>query len=507
MSPLVPASLQLPRSQPSSQGAMPLVAALRRCRDAPDAAFYTPGHKRGRGISQALQDLLGKTVFQADLPELPALDNLFAPEGAIAQAQTLAAELFGADHTWFLANGSTCGLQAAVLATCRPGDRLILPRNCHQSAIAALILAGVHPIFVQPEVDSDWGLAHGLTPDAVAAALAQYPDARAVMLVSPTYYGMCSDVRAIAHVAHQHQIPLIVDEAHGAHLAFHSQLPASALEAGADLVVQSTHKVLSALTQASMLHLQGPWVDPARVCRALPLVQSSSPSYLLLASLDAARHQMAHHGAELMARTLDLAAQARDHLAAIPQLKVLSLPAPTPGCAALDPTRLTVDVSPLGMTGFAADDCLSQQWQVTCELPGLRHLTFIISLGNTPADIDALVQGLGAIAATHSPTAAPIAPLAPFQMPGSIQVPPVSPRDAFFALAETVLLVDAGDRLSAEMVCPYPPGIPVLLPGDRLTAAALEYLTQVQAAGGVITGCEDASLTTLKVLCRDPTLS
>jgi arginine decarboxylase len=278
------------------QTTAPLLEALKIYTQQRHAPFYAPGHKRGQGIPQSLRDLLGASVFRADLPELPNLDNLFAPESVIQAAQELAAEAFGAEQTWFLVNGSTAGVMAAILATCATGDKIILPRNIHQSAIAGLILSGAVPIFINPEYDPTIDLAYSITPTAVAAALKRYPDAKAVMMLYPTYEGVCGDVSAIAQLTHQHNIPLLVDEAHGPHFAFHPDLPPSALSAGADLSVQSTHKVLGAMTQASMLHVQGNRIDRERLSKALQLVQSTSPNYLLLAYLDAARQQMALQG-------------------------------------------------------------------------------------------------------------------------------------------------------------------------------------------------------------------
>lgn len=476
------------------QQALPLLEALQDCAQRPHAPFYTPGHKRGQGIPEPMRKLLGDRPFLADLPELPELDNLFAPEGAILRAQALAADLFGAAQTWFLANGSTCGIEAAVLATCGPGDKLILPRNCHQAAIAALILSGAMPVFVQPDYDPDWNIAHSVCPTAIAAALTQHPDAKAVMLVYPTYYGACGEVGAIAQLAHQRSIPLIVDEAHGAHFAFHPDFPTASLAAGADIVVQSTHKVLGAMTQASMLHYQGDRIDPDRLSRALRLVQSTSPNYLLLASLDAARWQLAQHGLERMQQTLDLAAIARTRLAQIPSLRLLTAnQACTPGFVALDPTRLTVDVSGLGLSGFAADEILHTQLGVTAELPAPTHLTFILSLGNRPADIEQLVSGFQALAQFAHPAAS--REVEDLELKGrgfpwiAIEAESVlSPRAAFLASSEVVPLEQAGDRLSAETVCPYPPGIPLLIPGERISKNALQSLAAVLKQGGTVTG-------------------
>ncbi len=498
----------------NSQQQTPLLDALRDRTNHPHSPFYAPGHKGGQGISGPLVEFFGAAVFQADLPELPELDNLFNPEGVIAEAQNLAAEAFGAEHTWFLANGSTCGIIAAIVATCGPGDKIILPRNIHSSAISGLILSGAMPIFVNPEYDSDWDIAHCITPESAAAALKQHPDAKAVMVVYPTYHGVCGDLRAIAKITNQYNIPLLVDEAHGAHFNFHPNLPEAALSVGADLTVQSIHKTLGAMTQASMLHVKGSRVDIQKLNRALQLVQSTSPSYILLASLDAARQQMALHGQQLMTETLLLAEKARSQLSLIPGLSILE-PLNIPGFTDLDRTRLTIKVSDLGITGFAADEILHSQLGVTAELPMPQHLTFIISLGNTESDIDNLVKGFTFLAGRKkeqelpsnggksgrknkedfSEPPLPHSPPLPRFLP-----PPLSPRDAFFSPSETVAADKAVDRLSAELICPYPPGIPVLMPGEIITPKALEYLQQILADGGKITGCSDPHFQTLKVV-------
>jgi arginine/lysine/ornithine decarboxylase len=484
---------------PDSQEEMPLLDRLWRCSQVDQAPFYTPGHKQGQGISPALINCFGSTVFRSDLPELPELDNLFAPQGVIQQAQERAAALFGAEQTWFLANGSTCGIVAAILATCAGGEKIILPRNVHYSAISGLILSGALPVFVQPEYDPQLDIAHAITPQAVAAALAEHPDAKAVIMVSPTYYGVCGDVGAIAHLCHQSNIPLLVDEAHGAHFTFHPDLPMPALAAGADLVVQSTHKTLSALTQAAMLHLQGDRVDRNRLSQSLALVQSTSPSYLLLASLDAARQQMATRGQELLEQTLKLADWMRSTLGQIPGLATLNPEqAGTPGFTALDRTRLTVTVSGLGIDGFTADEILRTEFGVVAELPSLRNLTFIVTAGNRREDGERLVEGFrelvgsGGVGEWGSGAVAPLM--------GGVQRVICPPRDAFFAKKEAVPLENALHRVSAELVCPYPPGIPVLMPGEEVTGQAIAYLQKIISLGGTITGCAAPNLITLQVM-------
>jgi arginine decarboxylase len=482
------------------QDSTPIIDALLTQGDRLHAPFYTPGHKRGVGMSEVLKRSWGDRVFRYDLPELPDLDNLHAPTGIIQTAQALAADTFGAEQTWFLVNGSTAGVMAAILATCREGDKIILPRNVHQSSIAGVIQTGAMPIFIHPEYDRGLDLAHSITPEAVKTVLEQHPDSKAVLMVSPTYYGVAGDISTIATIVHSYGIPLLVDEAHGAHFGFHPDLPPRALSQGADLAVQSTHKLLGAMTQAAMLHVRGKYLDRGRVSQALRLVQSTSPSYLLLASLDAARHQMAIQGRELMSQTLDLARMARDRISQIEGLSIVGEDlATTPGFRYLDPTRLTVTMTNLHLTGFAADEILHAQLGVTAELPSLRHLTFIISLGNTRGDIDHLVAGLTTLAQQHR--GREIVPFASVGLPDlDLNQTAITPRQAYFSTSKTVSREEAIGEISAELICPYPPGIPVLIPGEIITPSAIDYLQSILSAGGEITGCRDRDLTTIDIV-------
>ncbi len=478
------------------QRKIPLLARLQQLSQVSDAAFYTPGHKRGRCVNDNLQNLLGQLVFKADLPELPELDNLFNPEGIIAEAQQLAAIAFGATQTWFLVNGSTCGIMASIMATCDMGDKILIPRNIHTSAIAGLIISGAIPIFINPEYDSVRDIAYSVTPKAIEKTIKQHPDAKAVMILYPTYQGICGDISKIAEITHKYDLPLLVDEAHGAHFAFHPDLPPSALSMGADLTVQSTHKVLGAMTQAAMLHLQGERIEPFRISKALQLLQSTSPSYLLLASLDAARQQMALLGKELMAKTLLLAETAICRLKEIKGISVLEFD-PKPGFNYFDRTRLTVDVSQLGLTGFTADEILHQQLGVTCELPLPKHLTFIITFGNNLEDIDKLIQAFTILANSYKNDGNFIS-ITDCRLPTSNYS--ISPRKAFFASTETLPIKQSISRICGELICPYPPGIPILMPGEIITSEAINYLQQVLVFGGQVTGCSDSSLETIKVI-------
>ena len=532
------------------QTKMPIVETLQNLTQKSHAPFYAPGHKHGKAIPQPLTELLGTEVFPADLPELPELDNLFAPDGVIQEAQELAAETFGALHTRFLVNGSTTGIIAGILATCGNGEKIILPRNIHQSVISGLIISGAIPIFINPEYDFHWDIPLSITAESIGQTLAKHPDTKAVMIVNPTYHGVCGNIRAIAQQVHKYNIPLLVDEAHGAHFAFHSELPIPALVSGADLSVQSTHKTLGAMTQASMLHIGSNRIDLYRLQQALQILQSSSPSYLLLASLDAVRQQMALFGEELMSQTLELAKNARNRISQLWNYSVFDLKGrekkkqeinficlseysdfldnevkkeiresgkifPTPntqlltpnfpienssnsGFIALDKTRLTIKVSNIGFSGYEADEILHQELGVTCELPSFPNLTFIISPGNTLADINQLVAGLISL-----------------RNRGSIKLPadhgtkldfkvtnfsiPVSPRDAFFAQKDCLPIAKSVGYISAELLCPYPPGIPVLIPGEIITEKHLQILQQVRANGSLMTGCSDPVFKTIKV--------
>ncbi|MEM9538384.1 MAG: aminotransferase class I/II-fold pyridoxal phosphate-dependent enzyme [Cyanobacteria bacterium P01_E01_bin.42] len=477
---------------PSDQTQTPLIDAIKAVSRQHLSVFYVPGHKRGQGIPSQLSDWLGAEIFRADLPELPEFGSLFPPQGTVKTAQELAAEAFGAKQTWFLANGSTSGVEAAILATCRQGDKIILPRNVHKSAISGLVLSGAMPIFVNPECDRN--LPTSITPKTLKTALETHPDVKAVMVVYPTYHGICGDLGAIASLVHQYNIPLLVDEAHGAHFAFHPNLPASALSLGADIAVQSTHKTLGAMTQASMLHLQGDRISPDRITNALRLLQSTSPNHILLASLDAARHQMAMQGEALLEKALNLAEEVRDRLANIADLWVFE-----PTSATIDRTRIAIDATQLGLTGFAADEILYDELGVTAELPELQYLTFVLTFGNTPADCDRLVEAYQILERDrrHLPIS-PISPILPIPSISSI-----SPREAYFAPTETVAFDLAGDRISAELICPYPPGIPLLMPGEAISAAVLNRLQRIRTLGQTINieGCSDPTLKTLKVIC------
>jgi arginine decarboxylase len=482
----------------SDQSQTPLADRLRRSAQSGNVPFHTPGHHKGQGIDPKLKIWWGEAIFQADLSELPELDNLFAPDGVIAEAETLAAECWGSDRTFFLTNGSTAGVIASILAVCNPGDSVLVPRNIHRSVISGLILSGANPVFMMPEYDERLGIAHGVTVETIANHLVSNPKIKAVLIVNPTYYGVCSDVVKIANLIHQYNLPLIVDEAHGAHFQFHPALPTAALIAGADIVIQSTHKTLSALTQASMLHIKGDRVSADRLAKSLQLVQSTSPSYLLLASLDIARMQMATQGELLLGEAIDRVQRVRSKINKIPNITTLEFKN-SPGFHELDPLRLTVLIEEIN--GFTADEILHEELGITCELPGLQSLTFIFTHGTTDEDCDRLLMGLKQLSDRILKSCNnAINDESNYEIFTEIPTIVLSPRDAFLATSKVVTVNDAIGLISADLICPYPPGIPIIMPGEQITENAIAYLQQILAAGGILTGCADSDLQIMRVI-------
>ena len=462
--------------------------------------FYMPGHKGGRGSSNRLIKLMGHQSLMADIPELPELDQLFAPSGVIKEAQALAADAFGADQTYFLINGTSVGLMAAIMTVCNPGEQIIVPRNCHQSILNGLILAGAHPIWVYPEFESDIYIPHCLSPAQLEIALHRFPQAKAAIAVSPTYEGICGDIQHLAAIAHQHHIPLIIDEAHGAHLGFHPNLPPSALSQGADLVVQSSHKTLGALTQASMLHTQGDRINPRKLQTHLTLLQSSSPNYLLLASLDAARQQIATQGNTILGEAIELSSNLRGQLQNLSKFQLLDTPSiKQPGFIAIDPFKLTLKLANFSLSGFELDEELNQKYQILAELPTEQSITFMLGQGNSRQELEHLFQSLNTLGDSY-----------PAQLDSTsfrvsqLKQPPIlsaiTPREAVDRPSKVCSFDNAVGQLSAKAICPYPPGIPIIFPGEEITQDAIASLMHIQNSGNQIIGIPKPTLNILEVI-------
>jgi arginine decarboxylase len=461
--------------------------------------FTVPGHKGGSAADPALRRLVGEVGLRNDIPSVTVGVDVGPEPTPFQQAQQLAAEAWGARRTWFLINGASQGNHAACLALAHGGDRVVVQRNVHSSVIDGLVLSGMRPSFVAPELDPELGIAHCLSPDALATALDAMPDAVGAMVVSPTYFGACADVGALAEVAHARGVPLLVDEAWGAHLRFHPALPPDALSQGADLVVSSTHKIVGSLTQAAMLHLGSERIDAAVVDRGVSLVETTSPSGLLSGSLDAARRQAQVHGEELLEETIAGIAATREAIEEIPGLVPLDERlVGRAGIAAWDPLRLSIDVRGTGSTGYLLAKTILETEGIDLELHSENVVVAIFGLGEPAAGAGerlarALREVVPRLEAAGGPTQRPLAPPPPWGEPV------MTPREAFLGPQEPVPFADAAGRISVESLAAYPPGIPNVLPGERLTAETLRYIEESVAHGGYVRGSSDRELKTLRV--------
>lgn len=460
-------------------------------------SFHTPGHKSGKGISTRFRKFVGPKIFSIDLTTLDEVDSLLKPRGVIKEAQELAARAYGADRSYFLINGTTGGNHAMVLATCRPGDKVLVARNAHRSVLAGLILSGAEPIFFLPVVDERLRLILNVTADDTRAAIEAHPEATALILTSPNYYGVCADLAQIIPYAHERGLLVAVDEAHGPHLKFHPELPISALSAGADVSVQSTHKIIGGMTQASIMHAQGPRLDLTTLTNVLRFVQTTSPSYILMASLDLARMQMATEGEKLLDKTIRLAEEARTKINKIPGLFCFGredLPEESGRRPDLDVTKLTITVKDLGLSGYQVSHLLNSVYNIQVEMADPFHILVIVSIGDRKDDLNRLVEGLREIARTHSPrqTASPVEKIS---LPALMNDVAMTPREAFFADHCERPLQESAGLISAEIITVYPPGIPVLVPGEVIRHETMDYLAEMSALGAVVDGLDETRMT------------
>jgi arginine decarboxylase len=487
--------------RPLKQERAPLYEAVVNYVRKHKVSFHTPGHKHGQAIPSAFRRFVGETVFDMDLTLLAEVDSLHEPQSVIRDAQRLAAEAYGADHSYFLVNGSTVGNQTMILSTCQPGDLVLVPRNAHQSVLAGVLLAGCEPVFMRPETNKDLGLYTNVTVGTVEAALKRWPQVKAVLVTSPTYHGIAADTARLAELVHEHGLPLLVDEAHGPHLKFHDELPLSAMEAGADMAVQSTHKILAGMTQSSLLHAKAGRVDLGRVRKVLKLLTTTSPSYILMSSIDIARRQMALDGQKLIGRALKLARKAREEVNKIEGLRCFGRECiGQAGIYDLDETKLTIAVGGLHVSGYEVARELNKKHGIQVEYADLFSVFLIVSFGNTEQEIVRLIRALRSIALWARSRKRRRSKAVRWVLPGFSARPAVNPRYAFFAAKETLPLEKAVGRVSAETVSPYPPGIPLIVPGERLDREAVAAIRSLQAAGCRIQGPADASLDTIQVV-------
>ena len=478
----------------------PFLAAMQSYLAEDVVPFHTPGHKFGIGAHQSLRQFVGQPALALDLTCVPGLGDLFDKQGPIQESQQQAAALYGADASYFLVNGTTGGIYAMLLATVGPGDKIIVPRNIHRSVMGGLILTGAVPVFVQPAIDHQLQISMNTPAESYETAMRLHPDAKAILLLNPTYYGAVTEIAKITELAHRQGMIVLVDEAHGAHLHFSAELPPQAISVGADLVVQSTHKTLAAMSQASLLHCRRERVDVGRLESMLQLVQSSSPNYLLLASLESAVAQLTEAGSQLIGRTVALAAQARQQINRIQGLYCFGADrVGQPGIAGFDATKLVVTVSGLGICGNDAEKWLRQQGKVQAELSDVNNVLFLVTLADTPASLDQLVKALTLLAAecAQSQPAIAFPDLPPAE---SVSLAVMSPREASFARRRRVGFDGAAGQICGETITSYPPGIPLLFPGERITPAAIAYCRAMQSQGFKILGPADPSLLSVEVV-------
>jgi arginine decarboxylase len=464
--------------------------------------FHVPGHKGGQGADPELRFGLERALA-LDIPQDIWGVDLGPGPTPYEEAERLAAEAHGARRTWFLTNGATQGNHALCLALAPLGAPVVAQRNSHASLVDGLVLSGGVPTFVPPEYDAQLGMAHGVDPAALERALAQAPGARAAFVVSPTYFGVAGDVDGCAEVAHAAGVALVVDQAWGPHFGFHEALPPSALAQGADAVLTSTHKIAGSLTQSAMLHLgAGERIDESALARAIRLVRSTSPSSLLLASLDGARRQLALHGEQLLHETLQAIAAARAKLAAIPGIALVdSTYVGRPGVAGYDPMRIVLDVRQTGGTGYEMAEALRRSYDVNVELATQATVVFLVGLGERTETLMRLAGDVEEVVkrtAREGFTAAIVRPPATLHNEMA-----VSPRDAFLGEAEEVGVEDAVGRVSCESIAGYPPGIPALLPGERISAETVAYLRELVASGARLHGASDPRFERVHVLVED----
>jgi lysine decarboxylase len=469
--------------------------------------FHVPGHKGGAGADPGLRAAIGERALALDIcQDIEGIDVGPSPT-PYERAEQLAAATYGARQTWFLTNGASQGNHALCLTLAKPGQHVLVQRNSHASVVDGLVISGGLASFVAPEYDHELGMAHGVTPAALEHALRRCPDISAVFIVSPTYYGMAADVRGCAEVVHATGAALVVDCAWGSHFGFHPALPESPLAQGADAVVTSTHKIVGSLTQSAMLHVaRDGLIDPDEVARCVRLMRSTSPNSLLLASLDSSRRQLAAHGEALLDRTLAAAARARGAIDEIFGCEVIDgAMVGRPGIAGWDPLRVVIDVRGTGCTGYELAAELRACFDIYVELATHATLVLVLGLGQPVEPLERFAHDF---ADTVRRLARPgdggivSSPLAALEHEAVVPI-----REAFLAVGEAVAVDDAIGRVSCESIAGYPPGVPALLPGERVTAGVVAYLREITAAGARLHGAADPTFATVRVLVAPPPAS
>ena len=472
----------------------PIYEALERFRKMRVVPFDVPGHKHGKGNPE-LVELLGEKCVGIDVNSMKPLDNLCHPVSVIREAEELAAEAFGAAHAFLMVGGTTSSVQSMVLSCCKRGDKIIMPRNVHRSAINALVLCGAQPIYVNPDVDCRLGISLGMRLEQVEAAIRNNPDAVAVFVNNPTYYGVCSDLRSIVKLAHEHGMLVLADEAHGKHFYFGEGLPVSAMAAGADIAAVSMHKSGGSLTQSSFL-LTGPGVSVGHVRQIINLTQTTSGSYLLLSSLDISRRNLALRGRREFEKVIGLAEYAREEINNIGGYYAFSEELVNGNSIfAFDRTKLSVHTLEIGLAGIEVYDILRDEYDIQIEFGDIGNILAYLSIGDRRQEVERLVSALAEVKRRYKKDRA--------GMLTQEYIDPkvvATPQEAFYAPKESLPLEETAGRICSEFVMCYPPGIPILAPGEEITEDILDYIVYAKEKGCSMTGPEDAGIRRLNVL-------
>ena len=490
----------------SNQKRMPFVEALEAYRKEHFVPFHTPGHKIGIEAPQLLKDWMGPAL-PYDLGVMYALDDLHEPEGELKEAQELTAELYGADCCWFSINGTTALIEAMIMGTVGPNETIIIPREAHRSVISGLVLSGAKPIYMDCQFDERWGIPLGVSLEDAVRTMEAHPEAKAILLVYPNYYGVGVDIVNIVKEAHKRGLLVLVDEAHGPHLPFAESLPIGAIEAGADLVAQSTHKSVGSLTQTSWLLGQGERINKRRITQMHQMLQSTSPNYIFLASLDMARHQLATVGKDLVSRTVELSLYLRNELHKISGVSTLEYADIEERVANYDCTKVLIDAKELGLTGVVFERMLRKQ-RIEVELVQAHHVLVLLTIGDTKTSVDALIKAVQAVSdevlngsyATDHGLDGNFDVLSKDSVVLPEPVVRVTPRNAMYAHREQVPLRDALHRIAGETIAYYPPGIPCVAVGEVISESVLQYIENRKALGYVPNGADDMTLETIWVL-------
>lgn len=477
-----------------SQKRAPIYEALEEFKKMRVVPFDVPGHKRGRGNPE-LAELLGEKCVSMDVNSMKPLDNLCHPVSVIRDAERLAAEAFHAAHAFLMVGGTTSAVQSMILSVVKRGEKIILPRNVHRSVMGAMVLCGAVPVYVNPECDARLGIPLGMSVSAVEEAIRKNPDAKAVLVNNPTYYGICSDIKRITQLAHQNGMLCLADEAHGTHFYFGEGLPLSAMDAGADMAAVSMHKSGGSLTQSSLL-LIGPAMQEGHVRQIINLTQTTSGSYLLLSSLDISRRNLALRGKETFEKVKELAEYARGEINAIGGYYAFSRELVNgDSIFDFDVTKLSVNTLDIGLAGIEVYDLLRDEYDIQIEFGDLGNILAYVSIGDRMREIERLVSALSEIRRRFAKSGADL-----MEQEYIDPEVAVSPQEAFYAETESLPIEETAGRICSEFVMCYPPGIPILAPGERVTQEIREHIEYAREKGCTLTGAEDLEIRHLNVL-------